>query len=79
MLVRLITSASASVADESGAEVSAGASEAASGAVLTPLRRGLGRRFSLGPGRSDAGLTPGLPRLDWTYYGTLIWGSSPVM
>lgn len=57
------TSASASVAGDSGAEVSAGASEAASGAVLTPLKRGLGRRFSLGPGRRDAGRRPGLPRL----------------
>lgn len=59
-----LTSASASVAGASGAEVSAGASDAASGEALTPPRtRGLGRRFSLGPGRREAGRRPGLPRL----------------
>lgn len=57
------------MAGDSGADVSAGASEtAASGAVLTPLRRGLGRRFNLGPGRRDAGLTPGRPRLSKQKY-----------
>lgn len=52
---------SASVAGTSGADVSAGASEAASvGATLANpgLRRGLGLILSLGPGRSETGLTP---------------------
>lgn len=63
----VLTSPSASVAGAaSGAEVSAGDSEEDSaGATLEApgLSRGLGLRFNLGPGRSDAGLKPGLPRL----------------
>lgn len=58
-----LASFSASVAGASGAAVSAGASEGASvGAALVKpgLKRGLGLMFSLGPGRSETGLTPGL-------------------
>lgn len=49
------------MAGDSGAEVSPAASEGVSIVVVTPgLTRPLGLRFSLGPGRNDAGLTPGL-------------------